>query len=40
MVWSDEYQEYGTWTLGNDGQYMWYSSQVRVHSLALILLVL
>ncbi|BDA46483.1 probable polyadenylate-binding protein-interacting protein 7 at C-terminar half [Coccomyxa sp. Obi] len=27
-VWNDEYQQYGTWALGNDGQYMWYPSQV------------
>ncbi|CAL8462611.1 g2144 [Coccomyxa elongata] len=27
-VWNDEYQQYGTWGLGNDGQYMWYPSQV------------
>lgn len=27
-VWNDEYQQYGTWGFGNDGQYLWYPSQV------------
>ena len=31
-VWNDEYQDYGSWGLGNDGQYMWYPSQVRTSS--------
>jgi hypothetical protein len=34
-VWSDEYQEYGTWALGNDGQYVWYPSQVGLSSFIL-----
>lgn len=28
-VWNEEYQEYGTWAMGTDGQYVWYPSEVR-----------